>query len=144
MQKYLMAYCVILASSLASAAPPPITVLEHYSYPMSPGQDVGVAYVTLQNTSNHRLILQQLECAQGDAMIHQTIVQKGIAQMEMLSDITLPAKGRLTMKPGAKHIMIEELKNPLKLGDTLTISFDFKGYDPLVVPIPVVVRSGQE
>lgn len=129
--------------SFAIAAPPPIIVLEHYSYPMSPGQDEGVAYVTLQNTSSHTLTLLQLECDQGEAMIHQTIVQNGIAQMEMLSEITLPANGRLTMKPGERHIMIEEPRKPLQIGNNLTITFDFKGYDPLIVVVPVVKRFVQ-
>lgn len=129
--------------SFAIAAPPPIIVLEHYSYPMSPGQDEGVAYVTLKNTSNHSLTLLQIECDQGEAMIHQTIIQNGIAQMDMLSEITLPANDRLTMEPGGRHIMIDEPKKLLKIGDKLTITFDFKGYDPLIVMVPVVKRSVQ-
>ena len=143
MQKYLVLFCIILGSHQVMAAQPPVTVLERYSYPMHPGQDEGVAYVTLQNTSNNSLNLQELACDQGDVMIHETIIQNGRALMIMRSEVTIPAHGRLTMKPGGQHIMIDEPKKPVKIGDQLIITFNFKGYDPLVVTVPVVQRAIQ-
>ena len=63
----------------------------------------------------------------GMAMLHKsTIDSNGVAKMEMVMAIKVPAGQTIELKPGDFHIMFTNLKNNLKVGDTVTLILQFE------------------
>lgn len=58
-------------------------------------------------------------------------------QMLRVSDAVIPAHGRLGLVPGGYHLMLEGLRRPLAVGDTivLDLTFDPGGSVSLRVPV---------
>lgn len=52
-----------------------------------------------------------------------------ITTMKSLASVTIPPKGRLELKPGGIHLMLEGLKQPLKLGQKVRLVLRFADGD---------------
>jgi len=56
-------------------------------------------------------------------MIHQTTEENGVSKMSMVHQVALPAGGQLAFKPGSYHLMLEQARDGLKVGDHVQIDF---------------------
>ena len=72
-------------------------------------------------------------------MIHRTIVKDGMAGMAHASQIEIAPNARLTFAPGGYHLMLMNPKRPLRAGDSIVISLEFRG--GLVLPVEFAVRK---
>ena len=56
------------------------------------------------------------------------VVQNDVGEMVMQQKevgIVIPARGSVTLKPGSYHIMFRDLKKPIAVGETITITLNF-------------------
>jgi copper(I)-binding protein len=58
--------------------------------------------------------------------------------MRMLDKLTIPAGGKLEMKPGGTHLMLMGLTGPLKAGESLPLTLTFEKAGAATVPVEVV------
>ncbi|MBS7545630.1 copper chaperone PCu(A)C [Ancylobacter oerskovii] len=98
-----------------------------------PGAKVGGAYLTVENsgTTPDRLVSVSVapEIA-GRAEIHEMSVTDGVMKMQMLPDgLAIPAGGKVALAPGGYHLMLQDLKQPLKQGASFkgTLTFEKAG-----------------
>lgn len=58
-------------------------------------------------------------------------------QMRHVADVVIPARQRLRLVPGGYHLMLEGLRRPLEVGDTvrLELTFDPGGTVPVRIPV---------
>jgi copper(I)-binding protein len=58
--------------------------------------------------------------------LHTHLNEGGVMKMRPVTAIDVKAKGEAVLKPGGLHVMLIELKAPMKEGDTvpLTLTFD--------------------
>jgi len=84
----------------------------------------GAAYLTVQSASADRLTGVSTPVA-GKAELHETTMAGGIMKMREVPGIDLPPGQAVTLKPGAVHIMLLGLKQPLKAGGTFPLTLDF-------------------
>jgi periplasmic copper chaperone A len=104
----------------------------------TPGAKSASVYLTLQNTGPDADTLVGISTdSAGMAMMHATKIENGVAKMTMSDEIAIPGGGTLELKPSGNHIMLEDLKAPLKQGDTLTLSLKFKKSGIVTVKVPV-------
>ncbi|CAE6719042.1 hypothetical protein R69927_05086 [Paraburkholderia domus] len=61
----------------------------------------------------------------GMAMLHQTQSQGSTSSMAMVDQVAVPAHGSLVFAPGNYHVMLEQPKQPLKIGTTVPLTFSF-------------------
>ena len=61
----------------------------------------------------------------GMAMLHQTQSQGSTSSMVMVHQVAVPAHGSLVFAPGNYHVMLEQPKQPLKIGSTIPLTFAF-------------------
>ena len=91
--------------------------------------DVSLAgYMLIKNTgaSNDSLIGIDADFA-GMSMLHQSSVDSnGVATMKMVMTIDIPAGQTVELKPGGFHVMFDNLKQNLTVGDTVTLTLHFK------------------
>ena len=60
-------------------------------------------------------------------MLHEMTTANGVMTMRMLTDgIVIPAHGEIALKPGSYHLMLEDLKRPLKEGESFKGSLTFE------------------
>ena len=62
----------------------------------------------------------------GAAELHNHIMENGIARMRRVDAIDVPAGNSVTLKPGGYHLMLTDLKAPLKEGDLVKLTLVFE------------------
>lgn len=119
---------VALAKDFTAGA---ITIERPWSRATPSGAKVAAGYLTIKNTGDgpDRLLSLIADIA-GHTSIHQMSMSDGMMQMRELTDgLAIPAQGSVTLEPQSYHLMFEDLKRPLKPGETFsgTLTFDKAG-----------------
>lgn len=97
------------------------------------------AYLTLVNRSSEAARLVGIESpVAGRAEVHRTVKEGEILRMEPAGDIELPAGGRVVLEPGGLHVMLMDLKQPLKRGEKLSLTLRFADGGAIEVTVPVM------
>ena len=92
------------------------------------GAKVAGAYVKITNNAHHpdRLISANVEVA-GMTMIHEMKMDGAVMKMAELPDgIAIAAHQTVELEPGAFHLMLMDLKAPVREGDVIKGSLTFK------------------
>jgi len=74
------------------------------------------------------------------AMIHETIVDKGISRMRHASSLGVPARGVLLFTPGGRHMMLMHPRRVLKQGDRVRLVLSLAGGEKIAA-MAVVQRE---
>lgn len=61
----------------------------------------------------------------------------GTMQMAQQESVAIPAGAALELKPGSYHVMFIGLTKDLVVGDEITLTLHFDGYDDLTLTLPV-------
>ena len=78
------------------------------------------AYLEVYNPSSEPILLQAVESPVfNNSMIHTTVIEKGLAQMQHLENLTVPAKTSLTLEPMGKHLMLMGASRALIEGEAI-------------------------
>lgn len=87
---------------------------------------VTAVYMEIKNHSADTLLLEKVESSLGHAMIHQSVIEKGMVRMRHLNGLSIPAKSSVKLEPGSYHIMITGLQKALKVGDSVDLRLSFQ------------------
>jgi copper(I)-binding protein len=98
----------------------------------------GAAYLTVTDHGAADRITGVSTPVAGMAMIHETFMDNGVAKMRMLDDVALQPHTPVMFKPGGMHIMLEDLKQPLKAGDSFPLTLTFATAPPVTVTVKVL------
>lgn len=90
-----------------------------------PGQSVSGAYVELTSKSGATLVGVAGKLA-GAAELHEMKTENGVMKMRHVDAIELPAGKTVALAPGGYHIMLMDLKKPLKPGETLPLTLTLR------------------
>ena len=61
----------------------------------------------------------------------------GTMKMEQQESVAIPAGGELVLKPGGYHVMFIGLTKDLMVGEEVTITLHFDGYEDVTLTVPV-------
>jgi periplasmic copper chaperone A len=104
-------------------------VLDHAWARATPaGAKVGGGYLTIENkgTAPDTLIGGSSRAA-GKVEVHETAMNNGVATMRPVKGgLSIPPGQSVTLAPGGYHLMMTELKGPLKKGDKLVVTLMFE------------------
>ena len=98
----------------------------------------GVFYVEITNTgSTDDALVGIATPAAGMPMLHETVVQDGIASMPHAMSIPVPAGQSVQLSPGGYHGMLMGLTQALEKGDSfpLTLTFQIAGEVTVTVDV---------
>jgi periplasmic copper chaperone A len=92
-----------------------------------PGAKVAGAFMTIKNQGQEadRLISASSPIA-GLVEIHEMAVEGGMMKMRAIKGIDVKPGATVELKPGGYHVMLEDLKQPLKLGDQVPVRLTFE------------------
>ena len=91
----------------------------------APGQSVGAAYMTLKSPQESTLF--HIESPSADSVeIHSMTMANGVMKMRALETLPLEAGKAEKLAPGGFHLMLFDLKTPLKAGEKVAFKLSFK------------------
>ncbi len=103
-----------------------------------PGAAVNAAYMKLHNQATEEKVIVAVTadcCTQ--VMMHQTRREGDKVYMDHKDTLYIPAGGELQLAPGGLHLMLVGAKNPMTLGDSVDIHFDFSDSTQFTISVPV-------
>ena len=122
-------------SAVAIAAPPEpnrfefgsLRVDHPYARATPPGAKTAAVYFTLDNVGNatDRLLRASTPVA-GGVVLHQMTQKDGMMVMRAVPSLEVIPGGRLELSPGGYHLMLIDLKQPLKAGEQFPLVMHFE------------------
>lgn len=116
------------APTAALAADADVRVDDAWVRATVPGQRSAGAYMTLTSPTSSRLVGVATPAA-GVAQIHEMAMEGTTMRMHPVDGVALPAGQAVALKPGGYHVMLMELKQPLKVGDRMPLTMRFEDAD---------------
>jgi hypothetical protein len=113
-----------LLASPATAAPPGLSVTDAWSRPATGVNGAGFMALSNRGPKPDRLVSASSPAA-ARVEFHTTTMSGGMASMEKLTNVSAPAGGTVSFRPGGKHLMLMGLKRPLKAGDRFPVTLTF-------------------
>ncbi|SEP90561.1 hypothetical protein SAMN04488038_102163 [Solimonas aquatica] len=104
-----------------------------------PGASAGAAYVTLHNESSQPLLVTQVRSdVSGIAQLHEMSLDGGVMRMRHLSSgLRLKPGATVKLEPGGLHVMLMDLKQPLRAGQSVLLHFSLSDGRELSIVAPV-------
>lgn len=131
-----------LAALVAIPAAAQVTVAEPWVRGTVAGQKATGAFMRLTSRSNVSLVGAASPVAK-IVEIHEMKHEGGMMKMSAVDRVALPANKTVELGPGGYHVMLMDLAQPLKEGDTvpLTLSFEDKAGKKQTVEVKALVRA---
>ncbi|MGE3074933.1 MAG: copper chaperone PCu(A)C [Dehalococcoidia bacterium] len=109
--------------------------------------DVSAAYFMVKNAGLDDTLVKVTSSITDMAQLHEVITEGANSKMqEKEGGFPVPAKGELMLQPGGYHVMLMNLKEPLKAGETVELELQFEKAGTVKVTVPVKASgdSGME
>jgi periplasmic copper chaperone A len=83
-------------------------------------------FAQITSTSGGKLVAASSPVA-GVVEIHEMAMEGNLMKMRAIPGLDLPAGKAVDLKPGGYHVMLMDLKQPLKEGETVTVTLVIEG-----------------
>lgn len=136
----------IAAALAAAAAVAPawaqVTVSAPWVRGTVEGQKATGAFMQLKSADGAALVAAESPVA-GVVEIHEMKMENNVMRMRAVPKLDLPAGHAVELKPGGYHVMLMDLKQALKKGDSVPIKLRFQGKDgkPQEIEVKAEVRD---
>lgn len=103
-----------------------------------PGQPNSAAFMVLNNSSAvaHQVVSATSPVA-NTVELHTHTNNNGVMEMRQIPQIDVPANGKAVLAPGGLHIMLIELRQELKAGESVAVTLTFEDGSTAVVDAPI-------
>ena len=133
-----MRYCIAALWLVSTAAFSQVEIENAWSRATAPGAKVGAGYFTIRNKSAapDRLLGASSPAA---ARVETHVIEKQgeVLRMREVKGYAVPAKGSFELKPGGPHLMLVDIKAPLKEGDRVPLTLKFEKAGEVAVELRV-------
>lgn len=136
------AWLVALALGFAVSAQAQVTVSGAWARGTVEGQKATGAFMQLRSADGAALVGVESPVA-GVAEIHEMRMDGNTMRMRAIPKLELPPGQAVDLRPGGYHIMLMNLKAPLRKGESVPIRLRFQGKDgkPQEVEVKAEVRD---
>jgi copper(I)-binding protein len=132
---------VISVSACGGSKGPDIKISNPWARPSPKMATSGAAYMIIENKGGEDDTLIGAESnVSNDTEIHEMVVdENNVMHMKPVEGqrLTIPAKGKVELKPGGYHIMLINLKHQLKEGEIVHLTLQFEKSGEMKVEAPV-------
>jgi copper(I)-binding protein len=135
-----IAFC-LLALVAAAGAQAQVAVIDPWIRGVVPAQKATGAFMQLKSATDVALVGVSSPVA-GIAEIHEMRMDGGVMRMSALPRLELRANATVELKPGGYHLMLMDLKQPLKDGQKVpvTLTLEDKAGKRFTVNVDAQVR----
>lgn len=140
--KKLNLLALVIMGAFASSAFAQVTVSDAWVRGTVQGQKVTGAFMRLSSAEDTAVVGVESPVA-GVVEIHETRKEGDVMRMRPVGKLDVPAGKTVELKPGGYHIMLMDLKQPLKAGEFVPIKLKVKRKDNTqsTVELKVEVRD---
>lgn len=112
--------------------------MDHGNHGGHGGGQNSAAYMTLVNNGDtaDRVISATTDVAQV-VELHTVEIEDNVMKMRPVEQIDIPANGQVELRPGSFHVMLIDLKQSLKEGDTVNLTLVLEKAGEIEVQAPV-------
>jgi len=141
-ERSLVFCCAMAMSSAALCADSYLADSLRIDHPFAratpPGAKTGGVFVTIDNASNQsdRLLRASTPIAAG-VVLHQMVVDGGVMKMRAVPSLEINPGGRLELRPNGYHLMLLDLKQPLKVGEKFPLTLTFERGGAILISVVV-------
>jgi len=132
---------VVSVSACGGSKGPDIKISNPWARPSPKMATSGAAYMIIENKGGEDDTLIGAESdVSNDTEIHEMVVdENNVMHMKPVEGqrLTIPAKGKVELKPGGYHIMLINLKHQLKEGEIVHLTLQFEKSGEMKVEAPV-------
>ena len=130
---------VALAFAALAAQGKPVTASGGWVKLPAPGETQAMAFVTIENPTMYEIYVVSATADAAGKVELRDGGQSGAARLKPVAFISAPAYGRVDMEPAGPHLLLLDLKRPLKEGDkvALALSTDNAG----TLEVAAIVRK---
>ena len=126
-QLSLLAAGLMLSLGALAGAADSVTVQDPYVRLAPPNAPATGAFMVIRNGGDKDVkVVKASNPASKVTELHTHLNEGGVMKMRPVPAIEVKAKGEAVLKPGGLHVMLIDLKAPMKEGDVvpITLSFD--------------------
>jgi periplasmic copper chaperone A len=121
-------YCLAAAAGAEELKAGDLVITQAWSRATPGGAKVGGGYLTIENKGStpDRLIGGSAEIA-SKVEVHEMAVNNGVMTMRLLDNgLTIEPGKTVKLAPGGYHLMLVDLKSPLKRGEKVPLTLEFE------------------
>lgn len=111
-----LSFILLFFLTACTATDQEISISNAWARATAPGQQVAAAYMNLKSKQGATLIKAESDLA-GNVEIHSMMMENDVMKMRMLDELPLPAGEVVSLEPGGYHLMLFDLKQPLRAGE---------------------------
>ncbi len=126
--KYTALSVLVAASLMAAAAHAEVTVKDAWVRATVPQQKATGAFMQLSAPKDTKLVSASSPITP-IVEVHEMAMQDNVMKMRQVPAVELPAGRTVELKPGGYHVMLMDLKQQVKEGDTVPLTLVFEGKD---------------
>ena len=95
-------------------------------------------YMTINNQSDSDVSIVSVSSPDfSSSMIHQTVIEDGLAKMRHHDELRVPAGQSVSLEPNGFHLMLMQPDRPLEPGDKVELVLEFSSGEIVVATVPV-------
>ena len=133
-----MAAAVLSVLATVPAYAGDIAVDEPFARASAGGSTVGAAFMTLKNSGTMADALVAVASpVAARAELHSHVKDGDITRMRKVDEIDVPAGGSVSLQPGGLHVMLIDLRQPLKQGEEVPLTLTFSKAGTMTIQVPV-------
>jgi len=118
---------VLLLALIASPALAQIKIEDAWSRATAPGAKIAAGYMTINNAAKTPDKLMSASSPAAEKVeTHVTVKEGDIFRMREVKGYDIPAGGSFELKPGGAHLMLVNVRSPLKEGDKVPLTLRFQ------------------
>ena len=119
----LLAFVALLVSWPALAQ---VAVEQAWTRATPPASKIAAGYMVLRSSGGADRLIGVTSPAAERVELHKTFREGDVARMREVKAYDVPAGGRVELKPGGSHLMLVNLKAPLKAGQKVPLALKFE------------------
>ncbi len=131
-----MTLAMLLNCSSLAALAADVDIKDPWARGTVSGQQATGAFMTITSKSG-AVLVGAASPAAGNTEIHEMKMDGGIMKMRAIPRLELPAGKPVQLGPGGYHVMLINLKQPLKKGDTVPLTLQVESRDKKVEAVEV-------
>ena len=118
---------LLLLALVATPAMGQVTIADAWTRATAPGAKIAAGYLTIRNSGKtaDKLVSASSPAAE-KVETHVTVKDGDIFRMREVKGYDIPAGGSFELKPGGAHLMLVNVKAPLKEGEKVPLTLRFE------------------
>ena len=126
MKFFVRCICIVVSCLAVASVQAQVTVTNAWVRATVPQQKATGAFMQLNAAQNTSLVSISSSLS-ATAQVHETSVENDVMKMRQVPALALPAGKTVALQPGGFHVMLLDLKQPARVGDTVLLTLVFEG-----------------